>query len=42
MILPVGAISQRLVILRKKDGRVQITEDLPVAFVPMVHGGSTP
>ncbi len=42
MILPVGSISQRLVILRKKDGRVQITEDLPVAFVPMVHGGSTP
>ena len=37
MILPVGGISyQRLVILRKKDGKVHQEDDLPVRFVPMV------
>ncbi|HOW98250.1 MAG TPA: protein-L-isoaspartate(D-aspartate) O-methyltransferase [Kiritimatiellia bacterium] len=39
MILPVGeAGAQRLVILRKKDGRVTVEDDLPVRFVPMVRG----
>ena len=42
MIVPVGNVSQRLMILRKLDGRVRIEEDLPVVFVPMVHGGQTP
>ena len=37
MILPVGGIgSQRLVILRKKDGKIVQEDDLPVRFVPMV------
>jgi protein-L-isoaspartate(D-aspartate) O-methyltransferase len=38
MIVPVGEGSQRLVILRKKAGIVQKEEDIPVVFVPMVHG----
>ena len=38
MIAPVGAYHQRLVILRKKDGKIETVEDLPVRFVPMVHG----
>ena len=42
MIVPVGGLSQRLVILRKLHGRVQITDDLPVVFVPMVHGEDSP
>jgi len=37
MILPVGTNSQRLVILRKKNGKVKIEEDLSVTFVPMVQ-----
>jgi len=38
MILPLGEqFSQRLIILRKKEGRVQMENDLPVRFVPMVH-----
>jgi protein-L-isoaspartate(D-aspartate) O-methyltransferase len=38
MIIPVGAIfSQRLVILRKKSGKVSQEDDLPVRFVPMVR-----
>jgi len=37
MILPLGnAYSQRLVILRKKDGKIEQEEDLPVRFVPMI------
>lgn len=37
MILPVGAwMNQRLVILRKRQGKVEQTDDLPVRFVPMV------
>lgn len=37
MILPLGDhSSQRLVILRKKEGRIEIEEDLPVRFVPMI------
>ena len=39
MILPLGTRSQRLVICRKRGGKVEIEEDLPVRFVPMVHGG---
>ena len=40
MILPVGPVwgSQRLVFLRKRNGRVEQTDDLPVRFVPMVGG----
>lgn len=39
MILPLGkAGHQRLVILRKKNGRIETEEDLPVRFVPMVPG----
>ena len=38
MILPLGAYAQRLVILRKKEGRVTVEDDLPVRFVPMLHG----
>ena len=36
MILPVGAGSQRLVILRKIKGKIIKEDDLPVRFVPMV------
>lgn len=35
MIIPVGKYSQRLLILRKKNGKVIIEEDLNVRFVPM-------
>ncbi len=38
MILPVGAGVQRLVIARKKGGKIEVEADLPVRFVPMVHG----
>lgn len=38
MVLPVGDLMQRLVILHKRSGRIEKTYDLPVRFVPMVHG----
>lgn len=39
MILPLGSsFSQRLVILRKTKGKIHQENDLPVRFVPMVHG----
>jgi protein-L-isoaspartate(D-aspartate) O-methyltransferase len=38
MIVPVGEGYQRLVILRKKAGKVAMEDDLAVVFVPMVHG----
>ncbi len=38
MILPLGGGAQRLVILRKKGGKVETEKDIPVIFVPMVHG----
>lgn len=38
MIVPVGQHAQRLVLLRKYAGRTEVTEDLPVRFVPMVQG----
>jgi protein-L-isoaspartate(D-aspartate) O-methyltransferase len=38
MIVPVGSGFQRLVILRKTGDRVETQDDLPVRFVPMVHG----
>jgi protein-L-isoaspartate(D-aspartate) O-methyltransferase len=38
MIVPVGEGSQQLVILRKKAGKVEKEDDIPVVFVPMVHG----
>jgi protein-L-isoaspartate(D-aspartate) O-methyltransferase len=38
MVVPTGpAMKQRLVLLRKENGRVKKTNDLPVMFVPMVH-----
>jgi protein-L-isoaspartate(D-aspartate) O-methyltransferase len=42
MIAPIGRHEQRLVILRKKDGKVTATDDLPVRFVPMVPGAADP
>lgn len=37
MILPLGGhFSQRLVVLRKKQGKIELEEDLPVRFVPMI------
>jgi len=38
MIVPVGVGSQRLVLLRKQDGKVRQEEDIMVRFVPMVRG----
>jgi len=38
MILPLGTWSQRLVICRKRGDEIEIEEDLPVRFVPMVRG----
>ena len=38
MILPVGSFNQRLVILRKRKGRIVKENDLAVRFVPMVKG----
>ncbi len=38
MILPLGRYRQRLVILRKQQGRVVQEDDLSVRFVPMVKG----
>jgi len=41
MILPLGGqFGQRLVILRKTEGKIHQESDLPVRFVPMVHGRS--
>lgn len=38
-ILPVGnRWAQRLILLRKNQGRIEMTDDLPVQFVPMVKG----
>jgi protein-L-isoaspartate(D-aspartate) O-methyltransferase len=38
-ILPVGpAFNQRIVILRKRGSEIVRQDDLPVRFVPMVHG----
>lgn len=41
LIAPVGTAFQRLVILRKRQGRVEEEEDLPVRFVPMTHTRSS-
>jgi len=38
MIVPVGVGIQRLVILRKKHGRIEQENDIGVRFVPMVRG----
>lgn len=38
MILPAGRTYQRLLILRKKGGKVTTEKDLSVRFVPMVRG----
>mgnify|MGYP006299466767 CR=1 FL=1 len=39
MVLPVGAYSQRLVVVTRESGRISTSDDLPVAFVPMVPPG---
>jgi len=36
MILPVGEDAQRLVLVRRQDGRISMEDDLPVRFVPML------
>ena len=41
MILPIGSLAQRLVILKKKGGRVEQDDDIFVRFVPMVHERNT-
>ena len=40
MILPLGDEDgmQRLVTLRKTEDGMEVREDIPVRFVPMVHG----
>ena len=38
LIVPLGSGIQQLVILRKKDGRVEKEDDIMVRFVPMVRG----
>jgi protein-L-isoaspartate(D-aspartate) O-methyltransferase len=38
MILPLGAYSQRLVLLRKREGKIEREDDIRVRFVPMVRG----
>ncbi len=39
LILPVGPTgAQRLITLRKTDSRLTTEDDVPVRFVPMVHG----
>lgn len=38
MIFPLGTGAQRLVILRKKGGKIEQEADLRVRFVPMVRG----
>jgi protein-L-isoaspartate(D-aspartate) O-methyltransferase len=44
MILPVGEdpYSQSLVVCRIVDGALTVEQDIPVMFVPMVHGESSP
>jgi len=42
MIVPVGVGVQRLVILRKVDGKIVRQDDIAVRFVPMVHEKSDP
>jgi len=40
MVLPVGpSHNQRLVRVKKEEGRVTVVEDIPVRFVPMISGG---
>lgn len=39
MVLPLGETgNQRLVILTKRAGKVETLDDMPVRFVPMIHG----
>ena len=41
MILPVGESGDpRLVILTQRAGQIGKKDDLPVRFVPMVHGAN--
>ncbi len=38
MVLPVGALHQELILLKKKDGKIEREYVTAVRFVPMVHG----
>lgn len=41
MVIPVGSYGyQRLIILRKNKGTIRQEEDIPVSFVPMIHGSA--
>jgi protein-L-isoaspartate(D-aspartate) O-methyltransferase len=37
MMIPVGEWQQRLILLKKENGKIQKKDDIPVRFVPMVH-----
>lgn len=36
MVVPVGGVSQELLVIRKKNGKMETTSVLPVRFVPMI------
>jgi len=37
MILPVGKYSQKLLFIRKKNGKITVSEEMSVRFVPMIR-----
>lgn len=37
MVVPVGGVSQELLVIRKKNGKMETTSVLPVRFVPMIE-----
>ncbi len=41
MIIPVGSSSQKLLYILKKDGKISVTTEMNVRFVPMVKGSSS-
>lgn len=42
MVLPVGSFHQELILLEKKDGKIEQKYITAVRFVPMVHGDEKP
>lgn len=40
MVLPAGGFMQRLFVVSRRGGKVSVSEDLPVRFVPMVGNSS--
>lgn len=42
LVIPAGRRSQRLLLVRKSDGRVLTDRGQPVRFVPLVEGGQLP